>query len=83
VLGLAEVTASGTGVIIGAGMYLLPGAATPAAGATVWLAFLLAATLALLTGLSYAEFSSMFPCAGGEFEYARQVFPAAVAFLVG
>jgi len=83
VLGLPEVTASGIGIIIGAGIYVLLGAATAAAGATVWLAFLLAATLALLTGLSYAELSSMFPRAGGEFEYARQVFPTAVAFLVG
>jgi APA family basic amino acid/polyamine antiporter len=83
VLGLPEVTASGIGIIIGAGIYVLLGAATAVAGATVWLAFLLAATLALLTGLSYAELSSMFPRAGGEFEYARQVFPAPVAFLVG
>jgi basic amino acid/polyamine antiporter, APA family len=83
VLGLPEVTASGIGIIIGAGIYVLLGAATAEAGATVWLAFLLAATLATLTGLSYAELSSMFPRAGGEFEYARQVFPAAVAFLVG
>lgn len=83
VLGLPEVTASGIGSIIGAGIYVLLGAATAQAGATVWVAFLLAATLALLTGLSYAELSSMFPRAGGEFEYARQVFPAPVAFLVG
>jgi APA family basic amino acid/polyamine antiporter len=83
VLGLPEVTASGVGIIIGAGIYVLLGAATAEAGAMVWLAFLLAATLAMLTGMSYAELSSMFPRAGGEFEYARQVFPAAVAFLVG
>jgi basic amino acid/polyamine antiporter, APA family len=83
VLGLPEVTASGIGIIIGAGIYVLLGAATAAAGATVWLAFLFVATLALLTGLSYAELSSMFPRAGGEFEYARQIFPAPVAFLVG
>jgi hypothetical protein len=39
VLGLAEVTASGIGIIIGAGIYVLLSAATAAAGATVWLAF--------------------------------------------
>lgn len=83
VLGLPEVTASGIGIIIGAGIYVLLAAATAQAGATVWLAFLLAAALAMLTGMSYAELSSMFPRAGGEFEYARQVFPAPVAFLVG
>jgi amino acid permease len=63
-LGLPEVTATGVGIIIGAGIYVLLGAATAEAGATVWLAFLLAVTLAMLTGLSYAELSSMFPRAG-------------------
>ena len=83
VLGLLEVTASGVGIIIGAGIYVLLGPATAVAGGTVWAAFLLAAILCGLTGLSYAELSSMFPRAGGEYEYARQVAPEPVAFVVG
>jgi APA family basic amino acid/polyamine antiporter len=67
VLGLTEVTAGGVGMIIGAGIYVLLGAATQEAGALVWLAFVIAATLAGLTGLSYAELSSMFPSAAGEY----------------
>lgn len=83
VLGLLQVTASGVGIIIGAGIYVLLGPATEQAGGTVWLAFLLAAGLCGLTGLSYAELSSMFPKAGAEYEYTRQVAPEPVAFVVG
>ena len=82
-LGLLRLTASALGIIIGAGIYVLLGPATAEAGALVWLSFLLAAVLGVLTGLSYAELSAMFPRAGGEFEYSRQAFPAPVAFTVG
>jgi APA family basic amino acid/polyamine antiporter len=75
VLGLTEVTAGGVGIIIGAGIYVLLGAATAYAGPVVWVSFLLAALLSALTGLSYAELSSMFPSAAGEYEYTRRAFP--------
>jgi APA family basic amino acid/polyamine antiporter len=83
VLGFVEVTASGVGIIIGAGIYVLLGAATERAGNAVWLSFVLAAGLCALTGLSYAELASMFPNAGAEYEYTRRVFPERWAFLVG
>ena len=83
VLGLTEVTAGGIGIIIGAGIYVLLGSATAQAGAAVWIAFVLAAILSALTGLSYAELSSMFPSAAGEYEYTRQVTPEWIAFVVG
>src|SRR4029453_4619768 len=83
VLGLAEVTAGGGGIIIGAGIYVLLGAATAQAGAAVWLAFLIAAMLSALTGLSYAELSSMFPSAAGEYEYTRHALPEWLAFVIG
>ncbi len=83
VLGLTEVTAGGLGIIIGAGIYVLLGAATAHAGGLVWVAFLMAGVLSALTGLSYAELSSMFPSAAGEYEYTRQALPEWVAFVVG
>jgi APA family basic amino acid/polyamine antiporter len=83
VLGSLEVTASGVGIIIGAGIYVLLGAATAEAGSAVWLSFLLAAVLCGLTGLSYAELASMYPRAGAEYEYTRQVMHERWAFLVG
>lgn len=82
-LGLLEVTAGGIGIIIGAGIYVLIGAATAEAGAGVWLAFAAAALLSFLTALSYMELVSMYPTAAGEYEYTRQAFPRWVAFSVG
>lgn len=83
VLGLVEVTAGGVGIIIGAGIYVLLGAATAEAGPLVWVALLGAAVLSALTGLSYAELSSMFPSAAGEYEYTRHAMPEWLAFVVG
>ena len=82
-LGLVQVTASGVGIIIGAGIYVLLGSATEKAGASVWLGFALAGLLSALTALSYCELASMFPAAGAEFDYTRRVAPPWVAFLVG
>lgn len=82
-LGLWQVTASGVGIIVGAGIYVLIGEAVGLAGARTWMGFVLAAGLSALTGLSYAELTSMFPKAGAEFEYARHAFPPWVAFVVG
>jgi APA family basic amino acid/polyamine antiporter len=82
-LGPVELTASGIGIIIGAGIYVLLGAATARAGAAVWVSFLLAAVLCGLTALSYAELASMFPTAGAEFDYTRHVLPRSVAVMVG
>src|SRR5688572_18485961 len=83
VLGPLEVTASGVGIIIGAGIYVLLGAATAQAGSAVWSSFALAAGLCALTGLSYAELASMYPNAGAEYDYTRRAFHERWAFLVG
>ncbi len=82
-LGLTQVTASGVGIIIGAGIYVLLSSATAQAGSAVWLAFVVAGGLSALTALSYAELSAMFPAAGAEYEYTRRVAPPWIAFLVG
>jgi APA family basic amino acid/polyamine antiporter len=83
VLNLLHITASGVGIIVGAGIYVLLGPATERAGALVWLAFLLSAVLCGLTALSYMELSSMFPRTGGEYEYARHVFSRTTSFVIG
>lgn len=82
-LGLAQITASGVGIIVGAGIYVLLGAATTSAGAAVWASFGIAGALSLLTALSYAELAAMFPSAGAEYDYTRHAAPAPVAFVVG
>lgn len=82
-LGLFEVTVSGVGIILGAGVYALIGQATGLAGNSVWLAFAIAALLAAFSGLSYAELSSMFPRAGAEYEYVSSAFNRRLAFVIG
>jgi len=83
VLGLRHLTASGVGVIIGAGIYVLLGPATQASGSLVWASFLVAGLLSAITAFSYMELASMFPSAGSEHEFARQVFPRWVSFSTG
>lgn len=78
-----EVVLSGIGVILGAGIYALIGEAAGMAGNALWLAFLLSATIAAFTGLSYAELSSMFPLASAEYEYTSRSFGHVLAFVVG
>ena len=82
-LGLLEVTLSGIGIILGAGIYVLIGQAAGLAGNAIWLAFCISAIMALLTGLSYAELSSMFPKAGAEYDYVTNAFNARLAFIIG
>src|SRR5687767_8864888 len=63
------------GVIVGAGVYSIIGSAAGLAGQSVWLSFVLAAFVALLTGFSYAEMATSFPQAGAEYIYVRRAFP--------
>lgn len=40
----------------------------------MWMSFILAAALALITGLSYAELSSIFPESAGEYVFVKNAF---------
>ena len=82
-LGLFSLTFYGVGVILGAGIYSVIGAAAAEAGQVLWMSFALSSVVVLLTALSYAELSTMFPEAGAEYIYLREAFPRhkAVAFV--
>ncbi len=69
----------GVGGIVGAGIYAIIGEAAAYGGNLLWLSFLLAAFVALLTAATYAELVSRFPDAGGSFEYVKQAFSLRVA----
>lgn len=75
VLGLATLSFYGTGMILGAGIYTLIGKATGAAGESVWVSLIIAAFVALLAGLSYAELAALESRVGGEYIYLRRAFP--------
>ncbi len=65
----------GVGVIVGAGIYSVIGAAAGEAGGGLWLAFVLAAIPAGLTALNYAELVAMMPRVGAEYTFLREAFP--------
>ncbi|MBU6179491.1 MAG: amino acid permease [Verrucomicrobia bacterium] len=60
-----QVALYGLGSMLGAGIYALIGKAADTLGNAIWLAFLAAMIVALLTGLSYACVGSRYPKAGG------------------
>jgi APA family basic amino acid/polyamine antiporter len=78
-----EVTLMSIGIILGAGIYVVIGEAAGLSGNGIWLSFIIAATVASITGLSYAELSSRFPEAGAEYVYVEQSFGKRLAWLVG
>ena len=83
-LGLFETTMYGIGIILGAGIYVLMGKAAGIAGNAVWLSFLVSAIIAALTGLSYAELSSMFPKSAAAFVYTSRAFGSRMlSFVIG
>jgi basic amino acid/polyamine antiporter, APA family len=85
VLGPVQLTFYAVGVIVGAGIYSVIGSAAGVAGEGLWLSFVVGAIVAFLTGLSYAEMTTMMPVAGAEYVYLRRAAPRAnlAAFGVG
>ncbi|MGB9964981.1 amino acid permease [Halobacterium hubeiense] len=61
----------GVGTMIGAGIFVLPGAAVDDAGPLSALAFLIGGGIALLTALSASELGTAMPKAGGAYYYVN------------
>ncbi len=70
-IGTGLLTAYGVGVMVGAGIYVLTGAAAGAAGMWAPVAFLLAGLVAVPSALSYSELSARIPEAAGETAYVE------------
>ena len=74
----------GVGLILGAGIYVIIGDVAAVAGNAMWISFIVASVIALFTGLSYAELSSMFPKSAAEYVFAKNVFGSHfIASIVG
>lgn len=83
-IGLFEATTWGVGIILGAGIYVLIGEAAGLAGNAVWVSFVVGALVASLTGLSYAELSSLFPREAAEYVYVKVACGCEIlSFIVG
>src|SRR5580704_3418838 len=76
--------ALGIGAIIGAGLFVRTAAASAeAAGPSVILSFVVAATGCLFAGLCYAEFASMIPIAGSAYTYSYTTMGEFAAWTIG
>jgi amino acid transporter len=62
------------GDILGTGVYALTGRVAAEVGGAVWLPFLLAFAVALLTATSYLELVTKYPRAGGAAAYTHRAF---------
>jgi APA family basic amino acid/polyamine antiporter len=82
-LSLWQVTLSGIGVILGAGVYALIGPAAAQAGNALWLAFLLAGLTAGLTAYAYARLARLAPKNSPEFQYTALAFGPRLGFVAG
>src|SRR5215813_10126439 len=86
VLGLRDLVLLVVGIVIGSGIFLVPGAVLRPLGNSVGLAiavWLTGGFLSLLGALSYGELSAMKPDAGGLYIYIRDCFGPFLAFLFG
>jgi amino acid transporter len=73
-LNIRQAAFIGVAAMVGAGIFSLLGAAGEVAGAAVWISFLIAGTIAMLQGYSFAKFGARYPSAGGMLEYVHQGF---------
>ncbi|PXA84203.1 amino acid permease [Nostoc sp. 3335mG] len=83
-LGAVQLVLLGIGCIIGAGVYVMTGAAAAHyAGPAVTLSFVLAAVACGFTALCYAELSSTLPVSGASYTYAYAAMGEVFAWILG
>ncbi len=83
-IGFLGLALFGIGDILGAGIYGLVGKAAGQVGNAVWLAFLVSAIAALLTGFSYATLGSRYPRAAGASYVMEKTFKKEwLSYLIG
>jgi APA family basic amino acid/polyamine antiporter len=83
-LGKTNLIMLGIGAIIGAGIFVLTGAAASQhAGPAVVISFVVAGLACAFAGLCYSEFASMIPIAGSAYTYAYATLGEFIAWIIG
>ncbi|KAF6256039.1 amino acid permease family protein [Scenedesmus sp. NREL 46B-D3] len=73
----------GTGMIVGAGVFVSTGvAAQEQAGPAIVISFIVAGISALLSSLCYSEFATQYPLAGGAYNYISLTMGELAAWLI-
>lgn len=79
-----DLVAMGVGIVIGTGIFILPGTvAANDAGPGVILSFLFAAIVCVLVAMCYAEFSSALPVAGSAYSYGNIIYGEFIGWILG
>src|SRR5712692_4906142 len=83
-LGPVSLMSLGIGAIIGAGIFVLTGAAAAQyAGPAIVLSYVLAGVGCAFAGLCYAEFASLIPIAGSAYTYGYATLGEIFAWIIG
>src|SRR5438445_3885062 len=83
-LGPINLITLGIGAIIGAGIFVLTGAAAAQyAGPAIVLSYILAGIACAFAGLCYAEFASLIPIAGSAYTYGYATLGEIFAWIIG
>ena len=82
-MGLFGATTIGVGALMGAGVYVLIGAAAGVAGPSVILTYLITGVLAFATTLMFAELGRIIPRSGGGYTYAYNILGSIGGFTTG
>ncbi len=82
-LGLWSATAINVGAIIGGGIFVVTGIVAGVAGSAFVISMVLAAVIALITALSFAQLTTWQPVEGSGYEYVRQLVSSFAGFLSG
>ncbi|AKB75559.1 Amino acid permease [Methanosarcina lacustris Z-7289] len=82
-LGFFSTFAIGTGTMIGAGIFILPGLAVANAGPGAIIAFLLGGLISIATAISMSELATGMPVAGGSYYYISRTMGAAFGAVIG
>lgn len=82
-LGLPSVVAISVGAMLGGEIFLLPAVAAAMTGASLWLAYLLAALLVIPAALTKAELSTAIPSAGGSYLFVERAMGPLAGTIAG
>ncbi|WP_243684922.1 amino acid permease [Methanosarcina barkeri] len=82
-LGFFSTFAIGTGTMIGAGIFILPGIALADAGSGAIISFLLGGIISIATAISMSELATGMPLAGGSYYYISRTMGAAPGAVIG
>lgn len=82
-LGFGSILFISLASVLGSGIFFLPALGASISGPAVIIAYIILAVVFFYVALCYGELASMFPTAGGIYEFAKQAYGRFFSFIVG